>query len=493
MKKNLFIVGLILIAAGGAALIYAFRSVEPVGESQPTTGKEHLIRVSAPEPNERVESPLTVQGEARGTWFFEASFPARLLDGSGKEIAVAPAQAEGEWMTEEFVPFRAVLEFGSPETYEGILVLEKDNPSGLPEHADEVRVPVLFARDGIPEKPKFEVIAQNLAIPWEIAFLAEGELLVTERPGRLLKIGKDRTIIPIEGVRHAGEGGLLGMALHPRFSENRWLYLYLTAAAGDGLVNRVERYRLKDNQLSERTIIIDDIPGAAYHDGGRIAFGPSFAPAGASEGAPDYYLYITTGDATRSDLAQDKESLAGKILRLKDDGSIPPDNPFHNAVWSYGHRNSQGLAWDDKGRLWATEHGRSGLLSGLDELNLIEKGKNYGWPKIQGNEQRESMRRAVINSGPKETWAPASAVFYNGRVFFTGLRGETLYEAIITSEGKVASLKKHFVKQFGRLRALALGPDGFFYLSTSNTDGRGEPNAGDDKIIRIRPDAFVPK
>ena len=341
-----------------------------------------------------------------------------------------------------------------------------------------------------------EVVADGLAIPWEIAFLPaspelqrgepDGDILVTERPGTLKRIGKEGRVYTIAGVKHVGEGGLLGMALHSRFSENRWIYFYLTTVVGNGLKNRVERYRLEDDRLSEKKVIIDNIPGAAYHDGGKIAFGP------------DDYIYITTGDAGNAELAQNTDSLAGKILRLKDDGSIPGDNPFGNAVYSYGHRNSQGLAWDDKGQLWSTEHGRSGVLSGLDELNFIEKGKNYGWPVIQGDERRECMYSPVIQSGPDETWAPAGAVYLpakrqaglDGSIFFTGLRGESIYQAKISQDGSVGSIIAHFRGTFGRLRAIQIGPDGFLYISTSNTDGRGEPRPGDDKIIRINPSIF---
>ena len=280
---------------------------------------------------------------------------------------------------------------------------------------------------------------------------------------------------PLFGVQI--KGGLLGMALHPRFLENRWIYLYLTTAVGSSLNNKVERYRLEGDLLSEKKVIIDNIPGAAYHDGGRIAFGL------------DGYLYITTGDAGSPNLAQDINSLAGKILRLKDDGLIPADNPFNSAVYSYGHRNSQGLAWDSKGRLWATEHGRSGILSGLDELNLIEKGKNYGWPVIQGYEKREEMESPIAQSGPDETWAPAGLAFWDGSFFFGGLRGEALYEARAVGTEQV-SLKVHFRNVFGRIRAVVLGPDEFLYITTSNTDGRGEPKTNDDKIIRINPLIF---
>lgn len=340
----------------------------------------------------------------------------------------------------------------------------------------------------------YEVVAENLKIPWEVAFLPGGDLLVTERTGTLLRLGKDKKTYRIEGVAHQGEGGLLGMALHPDFEQNNWIYLYLTTSSDGGLKNRVERYRFENDFLTDRRVIIDGIPGATYHDGGRMRFGPVSAPTsvGATAGKPDYYLFITTGDAGRSNLAQDKNSLAGKILRIKDNGEIPSDNPFGNlpagqagAVWSYGHRNPQGLAWDDKGQLWATEHGRSGILSGFDELNLIENGKNYGWPEIQGDERKDGMESPVLHSGSDYTWAPADIEFVRGSLFFGGLRGEALYEARSNRDGK-PDLKIHFLGQFGRLRAVKLGPDGMLYITTSNTDGRGVPRAGDDKIIRIK-------
>lgn len=328
------------------------------------------------------------------------------------------------------------------------------------------------------KQEKVKVVAENLQIPWEIAFLPTGEMLVTERPGRLLKITADKTVINVEGVHHVGEGGLLGMALHPDFANNNWIYLYLTTQTDNGLKNRVERYKLDGNTLVDKKDILIDIPGAVNHDGGRIVFGP------------DGMLYITTGDAGVAKSAQDLKSLAGKILRLRDDGSIPDDNPYLTAVYSYGHRNPQGLAWDDKGRLWATEHGRSGDVSGFDELNLIEKGGNYGWPTIQGDEKAAGMITPKINSGSKETWAPAAAVYLNGSIFFAGLRGESLYEAKIDAAGNVMEIKAHLKGQYGRLRALTLGPDAYLYLSTSNRDGRGDVNEADDKIIKFHPEIF---
>src|SRR3990172_6815027 len=319
--------------------------------------------------------------------------------------------------------------------------------------------------------PRLEIVTENIENPWEVAFLPSGEILVTERPGRLLKIGKDKTIIQVSGVRHVGEGGLLGMTLHPDFESNQLIYLYLTSSNPSQIVNRVEQYRLEENSLTNRKIIVEGIEGASNHDGGWI------------ERGPDGFLYITSGEAQNSSLSQDTNSLNGKILRVTADGSIPSDNPFGNAVYSYGHRNVQGLAWGSGGRLWATEHGRSGVLSGLDELNLIEKGKNYGWPEIEGDETRTGMISPVIHSGASETWAPADAEFINSSIFFTGLRGETLYEAKL-DEGKVTRLIKHFQNEYGRLRAVRLSPDGYLYITTSNRDGRGQVRQNDDKLIR---------
>jgi glucose/arabinose dehydrogenase len=321
---------------------------------------------------------------------------------------------------------------------------------------------------------KYEVAAKNLIVPWDIAFLPDGDMLITERPGRLSQMGKVKRFFPLASFP-IGEGGLLGIALHPDFAQNHWVYIYSTIQKRGEIVNRLERYRLDKDSLTEKKIIMDDIPGAPYHDGGRIAFGP------------DGYLYITTGDAAEAKLAQEINSLAGKILRIRDDGSIPMDNPFGNAVYSYGHRNSQGLTWDASGRLWSTEHGPSGWEAGYDELNLIKKGQNYGWPVIRGTERYPGMQTPVLQSG-KEVWAPASALYWDGSIFFGGLRGEALYEARINKEP--IELKEHFKGELGRIRTVVLGPDGYFYLTTSNLDGRGTPRTDDDKVVRINPQLF---
>lgn len=323
-----------------------------------------------------------------------------------------------------------------------------------------------------------EMIAENLVIPWEIVFLPNGDMLVTERPGKLLKVGSTTKVIKeIEGVKHIGEGGLLGMAIHPQFSSNNFIYLYLTTQEGGAITNRVERYKFLNDTLNDKKIILEGIKGSSNHDGGRMAFGP------------DGYLYITTGDAETPAFSQDKNSLNGKILRIRDDGSIPPDNPFDNAVYSFGHRNPQGLSWDKNGNFWSSEHGPSGSQTGHDEVNLIVKGGNYGWPDIRGDQTKDGMISPVINSGRSDTWAPSGMAYSESSLFFSGLRGEALYQAKITGDNKL-DLSEHFKKEYGRIRAVVVGPDGFLYISTSNRDGRGKVKTGDDKIIKINPQIF---
>lgn len=327
--------------------------------------------------------------------------------------------------------------------------------------------------------PRVEVVAEGLEIPWDIRFLSGGDMLVSERPGRIVRIAKDGTKTPISyesDVRHRGEGGLLGLTLHPDFTKNDFVYLYVSTPVGTQTENRVERYRLDSNALVERKIILDGIPGATYHDGGRMEFGP------------DGYLYVTTGDATKPALAQDKNSLGGKILRLKDDGSPAPGNPFGDEIYSYGHRNPQGLAWDTAGRLWETEHGPTGENGGQcchDEMNLLKAGGNYGWPTTIGDAEKSGMTMPALHSST-DTWAPASLAYLNGKLFFGGLRGEGLYEVTINGDN-VTNLTEHFNGEFGRIRTVRVGPDGMLYLTTSNRDGRGTVHSGDDKILRVDP------
>jgi glucose/arabinose dehydrogenase len=330
--------------------------------------------------------------------------------------------------------------------------------------------------------PVATVIAENLEVPWGIAFLPKGGLLVTERVGRVRLIDRDFNLLPKPVLtlpvvqRVQGEGGLHGITLHPDFADNNFVYIYYTYASGNNqTLNKVERYTFDGETLAPDKVIIDQIPGSLFHDGGRIKFGP------------DNLLYITTGDAQTPDIAQDTDSLGGKILRITDEGEVPGDNPFNNEVYSYGHRNPQGIDWDGEENLWSTEHGRSGALSGLDEVNLIEKGANYGWSEIQGDEERVGMETPVRHSGASTTWAPACASVIENRLFFSGLRGEALYEAVLQN-GQVTKPTVHFKGEYGRIRECIKGPDDMLYITTSNRDGRGDVRSGDDKIIRINPD-----
>ncbi len=357
------------------------------------------------------------------------------------------------------------------------LILSNRTPLRLleePRPAANGEEPTLPAQNHQKDQENIKLIATELNIPWEIEFLPDGDLLITERTGTLLKISENQTKVPIQGIAHKGEGGLLGLTLHPNYEENSLFYLYLTTEGeGSGLENRVDQYRLENDEIERVATIIGGIPGAINHNGGRLKFGP------------DSKLYISTGDAGNVNLAQDLNSLAGKILRINPDGSIPEDNPFDNAVWTYGHRNPQGLAWDDQNRLWATEHGPSGL----DEINLIERGQNYGWPEIRGDQTQEGMETPIINSGRVTTWAPAGVAYFEGSLFFGGLRGSALYQAPLIGT-EINNIITHFKNDLGRVRAVTLGPDNFLYLSTSNTDGRGNPKATDDKIIRINPETL---
>lgn len=324
---------------------------------------------------------------------------------------------------------------------------------------------------------EIHAIAQGLVIPWALDFLPNGSIVFTERPGRVRMINQkgellSKPIFTLNDAAAVGEGGLLGIAAHPKFSENSFIYLYYTAYQGDGaIVNRVARYRLKEGRLVPAMVIIDGIPAAENHDGGRIAFGP------------DGMLYVTTGDAGIKDNAQNIASLAGKILRIQDDGTVPTDNPFWGSpVWSYGHRNPQGIAWDSFGRLWATEHG----ASAKDEINIIVPGQNYGWPIGGGDEVPRGTMAPIRHSG-SATWAPSGAAILGDTLLFVGLRGRELYALTLTKDGVEGEARSYFGKKFGRIRSVTVGPDGFLYLLTSNRDGRGIPKQEDDQIIRLHP------
>lgn len=334
--------------------------------------------------------------------------------------------------------------------------------------------PLTKSKGDVNNSPLVSILVKNLEIPWALDFLPDNKIIITEKLGRVSVIDLQqqqkiaKVIATIEEVAPVGEGGLLGVAVHPNFEKNSFIYLYYTYQAEGNYFNKVVRYQLKNSQLTNATVMIDDIPGAAIHDGGRLRFGP------------DGYLYITTGDAQTPEAAQDPQSLAGKILRLTEDGTIPVDNPFPGSpVFSYGHRNPQGIAWDEEGQLWETEHGSSAH----DEINLIKAGNNYGWPVVRGEQRKKGMEPPILQSG-STTWAPSGAEILNGILYFTGLRGRALYGFNL----KTMRLDNYFSGKFGRMRDIRLGPDKLFYVLTNNRDGRGIPKQEDDMIIVINPD-----
>ncbi len=333
--------------------------------------------------------------------------------------------------------------------------------------------------------PQVTVYARGLEVPWQLVFAPDGRAFVTERAGRIrvIRAGRlERDPVVQLPVAPVGEGGLLGLALHPEFVRQPYVYVYYTYEA-DGLRNRVERLREEGGRLVRDRVILDGIPGARIHDGGRIAFGP------------DRMLYIGTGDAARRELAQDRSSLAGKILRITPDGEVPPENPFpRSPVYSLGHRNVQGLAWHPRTRqLYATEHGPSGERGfAHDEVNLIRPGGNYGWPEVLcGAPHRPGFVEALACSGD-ETWAPSGATFVSRGVWREGLlvanlRGAHLRLFTLDAEGTRVVRQERVLAGFGRLRDVVEGPDGALYVLTSNRDGRGNPAPEDDRILRVVP------
>jgi len=321
-----------------------------------------------------------------------------------------------------------------------------------------------------------DVIVDGLNNPWEIVFGPDGEIYFTERDGRIWKLNEsgDGKIIQTFPKSGSVEGGTLGLALHPDFEKNKKIYVYQTNLKLEFYQNKVYSFRLNEDTLTDKQIILDGIPGAPWHDGGRIKFGP------------DQKLYVSTGDAISPGLSQDLSSLAGKILRINPDGTIPEDNPFDSSpVFSYGHRNPQGLAWSSDGMFVSSEHGPSGEQGyGHDEINVILKGKNYGWPNIVGNSSDEKFVNPITHSG-QLTWAPSGMIFYdsekissfNGKFLVGTLRGEHLMVVDIGDDGSLISTEKFFEGDFGRIRTAQIDSDGNLYLLTAN--------GNNDKIIRI--------
>jgi glucose/arabinose dehydrogenase len=317
-------------------------------------------------------------------------------------------------------------------------------------------------------------VATGLAAPWGVAFLPNGDAVVTERDTTKVlllqapsydvrEIGRIDAAVGLGDL--GGEAGLLGVAASPDFDTDRTLFFYFSTDSD----NRIVKSRLQGGRLSAPQVILDGIPQGHIHDGGRLAFGP------------DGYLYASTGETGESSLAQDKDSLGGKILRITTDGDPAPGNPFDSPVWSYGHRNVQGLAFDDDDRLWASEFGDRTF----DELNLIEKGRNYGWPMVEGRGGEDGL------VDPQVVWetdvaSPSGLAFLDGHLWLASLRGQRLWR--IDVHGDHASHPvDFFVGTYGRMRTVVPTPDGQLWVTTSNTDGRGDPQQGDDRILLVRP------
>lgn len=342
-----------------------------------------------------------------------------------------------------------------------------------------------------PVEYKVEKVVGDLVVPWSIVFTSPERMLVAERPGKVREVLsgelQPKPLAVFSEVSNKSEEGLMGMALDPNYEQNKYLYLCIAYDSGDSTVDKVIRVTDQNGTLEEEKILLDDIPAAQYHAGCRLRFGP------------DGKLYVSTGDATDRQLAQDLSTLAGKMLRLNPDGSIPKDNPYPNTyIYSFGHRNPQGFDWHPVSQtLIATEHGPSGFdgPGGGDEVNLIQPGANYGWPVVSHEESSEGMVDPLLVFTP--AIAPASGMFYAGTVFpqftntylFGMLKGEGILQVIFdeSEPGKVVSYQKLPGITVGRVRDVVEGPDGFIYFTSSNRDSRGTAKEGDDWVYRLVP------
>jgi len=312
-----------------------------------------------------------------------------------------------------------------------------------------------------------QAVTAGLQAPWSVVFRDDTALVSERDSGRILELADDgaaREVGTIEGVASGGEAGLLGMAVDDRGR----LYVYSTGNDG----NRIERYELTGSpgslRLGASETLLDGIPSASFHDGGRIAFGP------------DGMLYATAGDAGQSSSAQDRDSLAGKILRMTPDGEAPDDNPFPDSlVYSYGHRNPQGLAWAADGTMFATEFGQDTW----DELNVITPGGNYGWPNVEGIADDDDFIDPIQQWAPSDA-SPSGMTAIDGTLFIANLRGEVLRAVPIADPSRST---EYYAGEYGRIRDVTGTPDGDLWFVTNNTDGRGDPGPGDDRILSVRP------
>jgi glucose/arabinose dehydrogenase len=343
------------------------------------------------------------------------------------------------------------------------------SPSPSDDQTSDSPSPSRNPRQAPPEPEVAATLARDLTSPWGLAYLPDGSALVAERDTaeikRVVPGGRTSTVGTVPGVEPRGEGGLLGLAVAPTFSSDRYVYAYFTAPED----NRIVRMRYQNSRLGTPEVVLDGIVAAFVHNGGRMVFGP------------DGYLYVGTGDPDE-DHAQDRDSLGGKILRITPDGEPAPGNPFEGSpVWSYGHRNVQGLAFDPDGRLWASEFGQNTW----DELNLIRKGGNYGWPEVEGIEGE----RGYID--PVRQWhtddaSPSGLAYADGALWMAALKGERLWRIQIRDGKAVGTPRAFFTGDFGRLRTVEQAPGGGLWLITNETDTRGSPEPGDDRVLRLR-------
>jgi glucose/arabinose dehydrogenase len=316
------------------------------------------------------------------------------------------------------------------------------------------------------------VLASNLEVPWGLAFLPDGSALVTERiPATISRVAADGTVTrlgEVEGVTPTGEGGLLGITLSPDYATDRTLYVMLTTAEDNRVVRLVANPDgTVDGSRAKQQAIVTGIRKGVVHDGGRIAFGP------------DGYLYITTGEAGRRGPAQDRDDLGGKILRVTRDGRPAPGNPFGTVVYTLGHRNPQGLAWDPTGRLYEAEFGQDTW----DEVNLLTPGGNYGWPEVEGQEPRDGFVEPVTQQ-PTDEASWSGLAYANGSLYVAALRGERLFRYPLNPDGTLGAPQVLLQGGYGRLRTVVTAPDGrSVWVTTSNRDGRGDPRSSGDEIL----------
>ena len=313
-------------------------------------------------------------------------------------------------------------------------------------------------------------VVTGLDVPWSIAFLPDGDALVTLRDeARVVRVtpeGQRSDVGEVEAVDAGGEGGLLGVAVSPTFASDRVVHLYVTS----GSDNRVLRTTLGDDGLGDMTPVLTGIPKAGNHNGGRIAWGP------------DGFLYVGTGDAAEPDRSQDRGNLGGKILRVTADGKPAPGNPFGaSPVWSLGHRNVQGLAWGRDGTMFASEFGQNTW----DELNVIRPGGNYGWPEAEGLEGGRGDFVPPIAQWPTDEASPSGiAVGADGAVHLAALRGESLWKVAVDGPRRRGEPVRLLRERYGRIRDVVAAPDGTLWMLTSNTF-RGDPRPGDDRVVRV--------